>query len=183
MQEKVKLCFLIELKAHPYPQDSYSRLEVWGEFSIAIQTVTNSVIQLTSWEWDVLGFKNWFLQHKETIQNEQLLVDGYTPNSTESIAQALRRFYARFPTNNDETIPISEEEYHWYDLLFNYRERHCLNFGFRGIKIPTIYIGLNRGLGEISTTDGAEWDYTFDMGEFCNNLLEQLEKVDLTNRL
>lgn len=95
-----KLYFDLNLKKHPYPEDSGAHLEVWGEITLRLQQQTEQLI-LTKVEWDIIPLAEWFVQVQDDLCQDTLsIIDPITgsawqPRSSESLAQALNRFRQR----------------------------------------------------------------------------------------
>lgn len=167
---KQQLYFRLELKPYPYPDGYGSEANTWGQISVIVSGDVERVLLVWEWNFDVLV--EWFDTNRNALLSEELSICGSNPLPGESLAAALNRLRSRDFPNEDE------EEYQWYDGLFNYSEKHCLWFALRGANIPDIIIGLNHSVGEISQSDEQEeWAYQFDMPTFCEDLEKELNIV------
>ena len=182
-----KLHFNLSLKTHPYPEDSGANLEAWSEIRLYVRHETEQII-LTEIEWDIIPLAEWFAQVKSNLLEESLsIIDPITGNKcepypSESLSQALDRFYERDFSEEEDMA-----EFEWSTQLYEFRQRHCLRFAFRGSIMKDIIIGCNKGTGEISIRhEDNKWMYRFDMGDFCEDLERKLvrilnEQLDNTN--
>jgi len=87
-----------------------------------------------------------------------------------------------FPMEKIKGCSLAEQSYFFYenvdacddhniDVMYEYRESHCLRFACRGVDFPDIYIGKNDGKHEVSLyTDSEKWRYYFDVDDFYVNL-------------
>jgi hypothetical protein len=164
-------------------------LEAWGEFRL-ITFQRGRHVNLLTWQSDLAGFGEWFARNYDTLHDDELCVDEMRPDTGESVAEALDRLY-------DRDFPNEEDEDRWSEAIEKYAKAHSLRAAFPGTPIPPIYLGLNRGRGEISLNVNAEqwphipdwllpnvkfgpWAYQFDMDAFCaesktkvNDILDQ----------
>lgn len=175
---------LMALLPNPYPPYPGRSLEAWGE----IQLVTfqrGQHINLLTWQSNLAGFCEWFTGGYVTLLQEELCVEDMGPTSEESLAGAFDRL-------RDRDFPNEEDEDRWFDALEKYAKTHMLPAAFPGTPIPPIFLGLNRGRGEISLNVNAAqwpyiadwlrpnvkfgpWAYQFDMDAFC---VDSKAKID-----
>ncbi len=142
-------------------------LDPWGHiiFTYLIDTQLITILD-HRWGHDVLT--EWFLGHESALRSEKLRINGERPRLGESVAHAVNRLW-------DENS--GDEEGRRNDLLFQYRERHGLQRILRGAAVSNIYIGMNRGAGEISLdSEESKWSYQFDMNDFCSHLRAELSR-------
>lgn len=169
-----KLEIIFQLKDHPYPEDSMAIQEVWGGIALNINNqLTNFHTQLFAIEWDVLSFSEWFVDNWASIWDQSLPNFEGKNLSSESIAQQMIRCQQiEFDPNEQE----SEDA--WFDMLYDFRQKHCLWFALRGTDTPEIFIGFNRGNGEISlASEQHSWCYDFDMNVFREDFREYLQEI------
>ena len=79
--------------------------------------------------WDFDELVSWFNENRAYMESESL------PNFVEggrSIYKSIEATYENFDAYLDDQL----------DELFEYRHRHEVCFGMRGVKIPAIYIGI-----------------------------------------
>ena len=195
---KNKLLFSLRLLPHPYMSAPASRLEAWGALTVTLSAPSGDLILLSK-EWDLDKVVQWFGDHQHSLCRETLPVDGdiCVPEPTESLAQAHERCFARpypwdFIAEGDEYLYEDEEYFdddvddeadRWFGPLKEYLWRHSLAFALRGITIPNIIIGCNRGVGEISLSSHegepathVEWAYQFHMGDFLSHIRSELNQ-------
>ncbi|XQU76054.1 hypothetical protein EPAKOI_003826 [Cupriavidus sp. H18C2] len=86
------------------------------------------------------------------------------PNFVEggrSIYKSIEATYENFDAYLDDQL----------DELFEYRHRHEVCFGMRGVKIPAIYIGIGELGPEVSGEgNGVPFCYTVDLKSFLEKL-------------
>lgn len=153
-------------------QQNQTSSERWGCISISLVT-TNELIPLLQTKWNLLELKQWFAENQEFICSEVLSIDGISPLPSESLAQALKRLQERDFLEDEQ-----DEEDRWFDILFEFRQRHSLRFALRGANIPEIIIGSHRGAGEISlSNEENDWFYLFDMDDFISDLQQKLNQI------
>ncbi|WNZ26899.1 hypothetical protein HJG54_34250 [Leptolyngbya sp. NK1-12] len=162
-----KLRFQFELSHNIQQNETNS--EIWGCISISLLT-DHQLVSLLQTQWDLSGLKAWFEENQDFIRSEVLSIDGSSPLPSESLAQALNRLQEKEFSENEQ-----DAEDHWFDALFEFRQRHSLRFALRGANIPEIIIGYHRGAGEISLSNREDdWSYLFDMDDFISDLRQKL---------
>jgi hypothetical protein len=164
-----KLHFQLTHKAHPFADEESAKGEAWGELTIYILDLEETLLFKTEWnldqliEWYINGDRDRF---STTLQDV---------HSWESLSQALIRLSSQIDEDDDEEIE------RWHEVQYNFRLSHSIRFALRGISVPDIIIGVNKKEGEISLaasissgSDEAsqtwcrppEWGYSFDIDEF-----------------
>lgn len=160
-----RLAVVVERQSHPFPNDNRSTTEAWGSLQLRVEDNVDCVgTTLLSIEWDIAAFADWFTGARWYLCHERLgdLLPEGCPQEGESIAAAVQR-------NWNRDFDDGEEEARWMDNLYGYRERHGLNFAFRGTITPEILVACNQGSGEVSCVDGDLcFRYNFSMNEFLN---------------
>jgi len=161
----------LSLLPHPYPQDPGAWLESWGRFVFAVER-GREIVTLVDSQWNLDALAEWFVESEVALRAEELCIAGYGPLPQESLAQAEHRLRDRDFADGDP------EEAPWFEALFAYWEQHNLYVPFRGSRhVPSMYIGLNKGVGEVSRYDpdhDIAWAYPFDMAAFCATLRQEL---------
>jgi hypothetical protein len=170
----------LQLLPHPYPEDAGSVLEPWGRFTFTIEDGAR-MMPLVDWQWNLDDLAEWFAESGAALREEEFRIVGHAPLPGESLAQAVWRLRQREFEYDDPAEP------QWFDALHAYWEHHNLYVPFRGARnVPSIYIGLNGGVGEASHYDlerGVAWAYRFDMAEFCDDLRQELHQLLLAWQL
>lgn len=122
---------------------------------------------LLSTEWDVIPLAKWFIENWHLICTQFLSIPNITVPimASEGIAQAIHR------------LQEQQVEDEWFDALYNFREHHSLRFSMRGANIPEVFLGYNRGNGEISSdTEFESWFYSFNLEAFQISLRQNLQE-------
>ncbi|NJL55788.1 hypothetical protein HC928_11780 [bacterium] len=123
-------------------------------------------------QWDLSGVLSWF--HLQIDASSALFkpVNDIHILSSESLAQAVARIQQR--DFNDQN-----EEDRMMNCLYAFRKCHCLRFQLRGADIPDLFIGRNRGNGEISLSSNvSEWKYCFDIDDFVNHFRLEISNFE-----
>ncbi|NJL91646.1 MAG: hypothetical protein HC916_19105 [Coleofasciculaceae cyanobacterium SM2_1_6] len=187
-----KLRFELEDRPHPYPTMTGAELERWGQMSISILTDDKNILLLKT-EWDLCVLVEWIMENQEYFRNDVLLMNGeFLSQPQESLSQYIKRLQERDFLDEEE-----ETQSQWYDNIFEFHQHHNLSCAFHGSRIPSIIIGSNHGLGEISlvkeedgwsdldersylyTTEKDEWSYSFDMDDFLNDFQKYREYLKI----
>lgn len=175
-------CRLVNLP-HPFPKDATSKSEAWGEFTIVCNYSNKSEVLLRI-QWNLDSLIEAYLDRVN-----KLFVDPL-PNvfNNESLAQAFERL------THQEFEELSKEEEEWQNVIYEYLKTHSLRFWLRGVDIPTILIGINHSLGEISLYleepilellnednpnlyyKAGSWQYEFEPTMFTNNFTMEAKK-------
>lgn len=106
---------------------------------------------------------------------DELLV-WFADNRTYMESESLPRF-VRWGGSIHKSIESTYEEFDAYldeqmDELFEYRRRHEICFGMRGVKIPALYIGVGEQGPEISgEREGIPFRFSIDLEAFLEKLL------------
>lgn len=165
-----KLRFSLQNKAYPYPEEIISDSVRWGRVIISI-FVKDNEFNLLDTQWDLSMLLDWFNENEQSIRHDALNDEslGIYVLQAESLAQAMSRLQERDFSDNQEAL-----EDKWHDFLFDFRQKHSLRFALRGTDIPEIFIGINRGSGEISLCDESMWSYQFDMEDFLSSVHKEI---------
>jgi hypothetical protein len=159
-------------KPHPYPEAPEAPLEAWGEVSIDIIR-GDETIHIFSTQWDLAELAEWFVENQKAIYGEQLVMGEERPLPSESIVQALIRFYDK------EFVDSDEEELNWGEALDGFLYRHSLWYGLPGSKMPNIILACHNNTGEISSRDETT-TYEFDMEKFIVFFRDEINQFILT---
>lgn len=109
-------------------------------------------------KWNLDELVVWFKDNKTTMERESL------PKFVQwcgSIHKSIESTYENVDAYRDEQL----------DELFEYRRRHEICFGMRGVKIPAIYIGIGELGPEVSgERDGVPFCYAVDLKTFLGKM-------------
>lgn len=124
--------------------------------NIVVSVTENDVRRVlvdVNWNFDEL--MTWFVMNTASIEGDQLpaFVSWHG-----SIYASIEKAYQDFESYSDEQL----------DELFDYRTRHELCFGLRGIKIPVLYIGLGQlGMEVSGEVDGVAYRYPVEADQIA----------------
>lgn len=161
---------------HPYKDNPACRREAWGHLSIysLYEEVHEDLVNI---DYNLETLALWYSNYSETWCIESLPTLPH-----ESLAEAMNRLtrqaYKAFDKNNEEEF---QQLIH---KVSSFNEGHAWHSAMPGLLLPTILIGCNRGIGEISMDLGGDhsgikdlvfdsetlklgtWSYRFDMDDF-----------------
>lgn len=159
-------------KPHPYPESPDAEYEAWGRIIIFWQSDDIASV-LVDTEWDLALFSEWFMTNEESLCTENLNPpENILEQPRKSLAETISILHQKeFDPNEDE------QEFNWFDYLFQYSSRHNIWNSLLGSRIPNILIGCNNGFGEISFYgDEKKWQYSFEMKDFIREVEQEIEK-------
>ncbi|MEN7528165.1 hypothetical protein [Cupriavidus sp. DL-D2] len=157
MINKLRLNFDAILGASP-KQLGFNEDAQLGSVQLAIVMPSrHEPVEVMTVNWDICAPLTWLRENKKYLLDEDI------PPFIEwggSIHHSIEKFWDR------EDFSDAEE-----DQNFNYRKRHELCFAFRGIQIPTIYIGKGIDGWEVSgVREETQFFYRVDLPEFFDDL-------------
>ncbi|MCC6373090.1 MAG: hypothetical protein IT236_18950 [Bacteroidia bacterium] len=161
------LSFQLSPFPHPYPLVKSSEFEAWGEIRLLI-IANNIECELLHWQWDIVVILEWYLRVRKNLLTENF---PFSIGIDNCIAQARDELYEKV------IFETEAEEEKYFDKLAEYFSNH--NFSLNGTPTQRFYIGLVKGLGQISYYNESESEYRkfdFDMKKFLSNLEHELIK-------
>lgn len=160
---KLKLTFTE--KTYPYLDEPHDSTICWGEIALTVTQNGSLIKEIISTEWDIKELIIWLFTNKQKILSEKLPFEG---NINDSLAKQIYSFY-----NTDESLDEDQ-----IDFMYNYRLRHGLRFGLRGVDIDDVYLGKNGNQYEISfCNDSNFWCFQVDVISFYNELESDFEQL------
>ncbi|WP_152415095.1 MULTISPECIES: hypothetical protein [Cupriavidus] len=152
------------LKLDFYPMTNVSPLSFGFSESarigrIVLAVIGNSIDRiLVDVKWDFGELVSWFAENRTSIKMESL------PDFVSwdcSIAKSIDKIYESPDNYSDEQL----------DMLFEYRRRHEICFGMRGVKIPSLYVGVGSLGEEVSgEVDRVRFRYPVNLDSFFREL-------------
>ena len=112
-------------------------------------------------KWDLRELIIWLIDNSRAI-SEEAIPECVRWNG--SIFGSIEKFYDEVDIDQDEMI----------DRVFEYRRRHEICFGLRGLTVPSIYIGRGENGGEVSgEIDGRRFAFSIDIASFYSRFQTQ----------
>jgi hypothetical protein len=162
-----KLFFEFKRLDHPYPEDSLASRELWGEIKLIHLSKEGIRTLLFDHQWNLIEVFKWFNENRNI-----LLKDNYPFEELKDkcIAESRDQLYKK-----DNFISVEDQD-HYYSTLEDYFSHHY--FKLRGTPTPLFYIGLNKGIGEISRYDSNSYlSLKFDMNDFISSTEAQIRNI------
>ncbi|WP_130391831.1 hypothetical protein [Cupriavidus agavae] len=129
-----------------------------GSIKLVIDHLSSEdCFEILNLNWNVAEPLEWFRKNGYQILNEPLPpFIGWKG----SIYKSILEFWEREDTTDFED-----------DCTYQYRTRHHMCFGFRGVQIPAIYLGTGPNGWEVSgVRDGTPYVYQVDLPMFLESL-------------
>ncbi|MEO8287972.1 MAG: hypothetical protein ABI670_16205 [Chloroflexota bacterium] len=170
----------MDVLPNPYFDPASPNGETWGRLRVHIVTENEDILLLDK-EWNLDEPIEWFVSHRSDLCHElPPRFEGIqAPTPAESIARYLDRCWATGAELEGQALEVWMDEFR--EPIRLYRERHALSRAMKGSGVPTITIGCNHGMGEISLSPDEEdlgskqpwtlrhtgdWSYSFHMWDF-----------------
>lgn len=153
-----------ELKLDFFPESKISNSDLGFPEGARAGKIIMSVVHCDACDvildvcWNLDDLLNWLEENSKFLMEESL------PNFVrwdESIRKSIDNIYDNFDSYTDDQL----------DELFEYRRRHEVCFGMRGVAVPTIYIGMGNFGAEVSGEyEGKEYRHSVELGSFFANI-------------
>jgi hypothetical protein len=131
----------------------------WGRISLSVGSKAGEKIRgLLNIQWNLKELSAWLRTNKRVLLEEQ---PPFVEADSISIADAIARFYENVDVSADLKV----------DQMYQYRTTHGIRFGLSGTDAPDIYLGIFRGVHEISLSSVSErWRYEIELAGFFAQL-------------
>jgi hypothetical protein len=159
----MQLRIAYEYITHPYKEEMSSKGEVWAKIKLQIVDNVEKVIKTVfNTQWNIIEFANWVNENKEFI----IMEDMPEAIKADSIAKGIFNFY--------ETVVPELTDDELLDTIYEYRTKHGIRFGLRGLEVEDVYVGiLNKRMTISFCNETDSWNYNVDIVPFLN----QIDKI------
>ncbi|SFU17403.1 hypothetical protein SAMN05444141_1202 [Pseudovibrio denitrificans] len=112
------------------------------------------------------GDFNWFFDNEHIVRTESFPLPQ---DMSKSVASNIGCLFDNL-TDDDNSDEL-------YEIIYQYRERHCFRFGFRGQDVPDVYLASKSGKLEISCEESdIQFNYLIEFEAFYQQLKNALKK-------
>ncbi|RZT38366.1 hypothetical protein [Cupriavidus agavae] len=138
-----------------FPEDALT-----GTITLRVDNaVTYEFSEIMTVKWDYRELVAWFTRNREALIEERL--PAFIGWRT-SIFESMQQFY-----RDDDALDAQDDE------AFEYRTRHQLNFGLRGLEVAPTYLGRGPNGWEVSgERNGKPFVYRIDLPGFLERFRE-----------